>query len=86
MDTTDFGERAVQLIEYFCAYFDNVEDKLTLSDVKPGFLKALLPAEAPTEPEKWEDVFPDISQIVMQGVRQLCVLLLFLKKFNKALY
>ena len=39
-----------------------------LSDVKPGYLRPLIPDAAPETPESWEDVMKDIERVIMPGV------------------
>lgn len=39
-----------------------------LSSVKPGYLRPLLPAEAPNDPENWKDVMTDVEKLIMPGV------------------
>jgi len=39
-----------------------------LSSVKPGYLRPLLPAEAPNDPENWKDVMSDVEKLIMPGV------------------
>ena len=36
--------------------------------VEPGYIKPLLPDEAPQIPEKWEDIMTDIERVIMPGV------------------
>jgi hypothetical protein len=37
-------------------------------DVEPGFLRELLPKDAPRTGEKWEDIFKDFENKIMPGV------------------
>lgn len=39
-----------------------------LPDVKPGYLRPLMPAEAPLKPETWQQVMEDVERIIMPGV------------------
>jgi aromatic-L-amino-acid decarboxylase len=39
-----------------------------LPTVSPGYLKDLIPEEAPEEGEKWEDIMKDIERVIMPGV------------------
>jgi len=36
--------------------------------VKPGYLRDLIPEEAPEAPEKWQDIMKDIERVIMPGV------------------
>ena len=46
-------------------------------DVSPGYMKQVLPSEAPFEGEKWDDIFQDIERVIMPGVylsyRKICL-------------
>lgn len=39
-----------------------------LPTVEPGYLKPLLPSEAPQTPENWKDIMADIERVIMPGV------------------
>lgn len=39
-----------------------------LPDVKPGYLRPLMPAEAPLKPETWQQVMEDVERLIMPGV------------------
>ena len=39
-----------------------------LPTVEPGYIRPLLPEEAPETPDKWQDVMADIEKIIMPGV------------------
>ena len=63
---SEFREFGKAMIDYVADYLENIRDRPVLPDVKPGYLKELLPQEAPAEPEvkmkmsktKWRH-FPD---------------------------
>jgi len=40
---------------------------LTPLPPQPGYLRSLLPAEAPTQPDSWEDILADYERVVMPG-------------------
>uniref|UniRef100_A0A3Q3GAR2 Histidine decarboxylase n=1 Tax=Kryptolebias marmoratus TaxID=37003 RepID=A0A3Q3GAR2_KRYMA len=43
-------------------------DRRVIPDVKPGYMRELLPDAAPAEPEDWENIFNDIERVIMPGV------------------
>nr|CAA69668.1 Dopa decarboxylase [Ceratitis capitata] len=49
---------------------DKLDPKVSrvLPEVKPGYLKPLIPDAAPEKPEKWQDVMQDIERVIMPGV------------------
>ena len=69
MDATEFRRRAKEMVDYVADYLENVGERRTVSAVQPGYMKDLIPSEAPVEPEAWEDVFKDIERVIMPGVR-----------------
>jgi hypothetical protein len=50
-------------------------------DVEPGFLRELLPKDAPRTGEKWEDIFKDFENKIMPGVSNLRIF----KKLKKSM-
>ena len=57
------------MIDIAADYLDGIESRKVLPDVKPGYIRDLIPSAAPQEPEKWEDVISDIERVVMPGKR-----------------
>ncbi|XP_050439369.1 aromatic-L-amino-acid decarboxylase-like [Adelges cooleyi] len=68
MELNEFKDFAASMIEYVGNYLENIRDRKVLSSVKPGYLRPLLPTEAPNEPENWKDVMADIEKLIMPGV------------------
>lgn len=77
MDADEFRKRGREMIDYVADYLENIRDRRPLSNVQPGYLRDLIPAEAPVEPEKWEDLFKDIERVIMPGVRIQKIIMLF---------
>lgn len=68
MDSAEFRIRGKEMIDLVADYLDTIEKRRVLPDVKPGYLKDLIPANAPEEPEKWENLVSDIERVIMPGV------------------
>ncbi|XP_050052280.2 aromatic-L-amino-acid decarboxylase-like isoform X1 [Dermacentor andersoni] len=68
MDDEQFREAGHQLLEFALSYFNGLRNRPVLPDVAPGYLAALVPSEAPQEPEKWEDIFKDIERVILPGM------------------
>lgn len=49
-------------------YYDNLEERPVVSSVEPGYLRKLIPDEAPTNGEKWNDIQKDIEDKIMPGL------------------
>ena len=56
------------MINYIADYLENIRERRVFPDVSPGYMKQVLPSEAPFEGEKWDDIFQDIERVIMPGV------------------
>ncbi|CAD5119188.1 DgyrCDS7825 [Dimorphilus gyrociliatus] len=68
MESVEFLERGKQLMNYIIDYFDTVDQRKTLPDVEPGYMKSLIPEEAPQKADEWKNVFGDLEKIIMPGI------------------
>ncbi|CAF0754777.1 unnamed protein product [Brachionus calyciflorus] len=68
MDSKEFRIRGKEMIDLVADYLENIENRQVLPSVKPGYLKDLIPSEAPAHPDKWEDLVSDIERVIMPGV------------------
>uniref|UniRef100_A0A3Q3DP94 Histidine decarboxylase n=1 Tax=Hippocampus comes TaxID=109280 RepID=A0A3Q3DP94_HIPCM len=57
-----------ELVDYVTKYLGSIRERRVIPDVKPGYMRELLPDMAPTEPEDWEKIFGDIEKVIMPGV------------------
>ena len=71
MDSKEFRIRGKEMIDIAADYLDGIESRKVLPNVKPGYIRDLIPTEAPQDPEKWEDVISDIERVVMPGIQLL---------------
>ncbi len=72
MNTEEFRRRGKEMVDYVADYLDNIEQRPVYPDVEPGYLRPLIPSEAPLEPESYEDVMNDVERVIMPGV-SLCL-------------
>ena len=56
------------MVDYIADYLENIRDRRVFPDVKPGYMKALVPDSAPEDGEKWETIFKDVEGVIMPGV------------------
>ena len=77
MDSTEFRVAAHDLVDFMIDYMDNIRNRRVLPTVEPGYVRQLIPDEAPENPETWEDVKKDIERVIMPGVR---------KKYTASMY
>ncbi|ELT94285.1 hypothetical protein CAPTEDRAFT_88379, partial [Capitella teleta] len=68
MDAKEFRRRGKEMVDYVADYLENIQTRRPLSDVQPGYLRQLIPGEAPQDPESWDQLFPDIERVIMPGV------------------
>ena len=70
MDIEEFRARGKEMVEYICEFMSNIHNRRVTPDVGPGYLRPLLPSEAPQEPESWEDIMRDVESKIMPGVSE----------------
>ncbi|GAB6032242.1 hypothetical protein CHUAL_010882 [Chamberlinius hualienensis] len=63
-----FCQRGKDMIDYVTQYMTNLRSLKVIPNVEQGYLRQLLPSEAPEEPDKWEDVMRDVDQFIMPGI------------------
>lgn len=68
MNPEEFRRHGYQVIDWIAEYMENVEEYPVLSQVKPGDVRAKLPAAAPEEGEPFERILKDVNEIIMPGV------------------
>jgi tyrosine decarboxylase len=68
MDSNEFRKRGTEMVEYICQYLETIEDRKVTPSVEPGYLRQLIPGEAPHMPEPWEKIMEDVETKIMPGV------------------
>lgn len=68
MDCNEFRKRGTEMVEYICQYLETLEDRRVTPSVEPGYLRNLIPGEAPMKPEPWEKIMEDVETKIMPGV------------------
>lgn len=58
-----------EMVDYIANYLEGIRDRRVFPDVRPGYMKDLVPEQAPVEPEAWEDIMSDVERVIMPGVR-----------------
>ncbi len=59
----EFRKFGHAMIDYIIDYHENISSRPVLPAVKPGYLRPLLPDEAPEDPEAWEAVMKDVERV-----------------------
>ncbi|KAK0643548.1 pyridoxal phosphate-dependent transferase [Cercophora newfieldiana] len=68
MDSKEFREAAISSIDEIVNYYDNISERPVVSTVEPGYLRKLLPSEAPEDGEAWSDIQQDIEAKILPGI------------------
>ncbi|XP_075237770.1 tyrosine decarboxylase 2 [Lycorma delicatula] len=68
MDTDEFRIRGKEMVDYMCEYMETLGSRRVTPNVEPGYLRPLLPDEAPFHPESWENIMADVNNKIMPGV------------------
>lgn len=64
----DFRTYGRQVIDWLAEYLEHVEQWPVLSQVQPGEVRAKLPRSAPEEPEPFEAILRDLTEIILPGL------------------
>lgn len=59
------------MIDYIAEYLQNIRQRRVFPDVKPGYMREIVPSEAPFKGENWNDIFNDVERVIMPGVRKI---------------
>ncbi|XP_076361125.1 aromatic-L-amino-acid decarboxylase-like isoform X2 [Tachypleus tridentatus] len=68
MEAEEFRIYGKQIVDFVADYICNIRDYRVLPQVQPGYIRSLIPDEAPVEGESWEDVFKDIERVILPGM------------------
>lgn len=68
MDADGFRKRGREMVDYIADHVESIERRRPLADVKPGYLRPLVPDSAPETPDTWAEVMGDIERVIMPGV------------------
>ena len=68
MSPDEFRKYGYELIDWIAKYFENIEEYPALAKINPGDIKSKLPKKPPQKPEKMEDVYKDVDDIIMPGM------------------
>jgi aromatic-L-amino-acid decarboxylase len=65
---TDLRRDGAAALEWAAQYLDRVGELPVLARVKPGEIRARLPASPPDEPEPFEAILRDLDEVLMAGI------------------
>jgi len=68
MSPDEFRRHGYAMVDWVADYLASVEDRSINAAVRPGEIRAKLPAAAPEQPEPFEAIMADLDAIVMPGI------------------
>ena len=68
MTANEFRRHGKEVIDWIADYYDRVETLPVLSQVKPGEIRASLPAQAPQQGESFDAMLSDIDRLILPGI------------------
>ncbi|PNY26533.1 Aromatic-L-amino-acid decarboxylase [Tolypocladium capitatum] len=68
MDANEFRAAAKAAVDQIADYHESIPSRRVVSDVQPGYLRLLLPAAPPLDPEPFADIQADVHSKIMPGI------------------
>ena len=68
MTPQQFRDHGRAMIDWIADYYETIEARPVLSQVKPGAIRKQLPAQAPSQPEDFAAMLADIDQVILPGI------------------
>jgi hypothetical protein len=59
------------MVDYIADYLQDIRQRRVFPDVKPGYIRNLVPEQAPELGEDWDTIFSDVERVIMPGVSSL---------------
>ncbi|UJR28998.1 hypothetical protein I4U23_010216 [Adineta vaga] len=68
MDHEEFRRYGKEMVDYIADYLTNISERRVTPEVEPGYLRPMLPRNAPEKGEAWEDIMKDVERTIMPGI------------------
>jgi aromatic-L-amino-acid decarboxylase len=68
MTPQQFRDHGHAMVDWIADYYDTIDSRPVLSQVKPGDIRKQLPAHAPTQPQDFAAILADISEVILPGI------------------
>ena len=68
MSPDEFRRYGKQVVDWVADYLERIESYPVLSQVRPGDVRAMLPAHAPERGEPYEKVLGDLESVILPGI------------------
>lgn len=56
------------MVDYIADYLENIRDRRVFPNVKPGYMRNLVPDQAPLDGENWSRIINDVERVIMPGM------------------
>ena len=63
-----FSRIAKDVVDFIADYMQNIRQYRVFPDVRPGYMRQLLPDQPPTEGESWPHIMNDIKKLILPGM------------------
>ncbi|XP_066968853.1 aromatic-L-amino-acid decarboxylase isoform X3 [Macrobrachium rosenbergii] len=68
MDSEEYRKWGKRIVDEMSTYITNIRERRVLPDVKPGYMRALVPDHAPEDPEPFTNLYSDLEDVIMPGM------------------
>lgn len=68
IDTEDWLRIGKEMVDYIAYYLETLDKRRVTPDVEPGYLKRLLPREAPKKAQEWRTIMMDFEKCILPGI------------------
>lgn len=68
MESKEFRQRGREMVDYIAEYMESVGERRVTPAVEPGYLRDLIPRQAPNSGENWDAIMSDVENKIMPGV------------------
>lgn len=69
-----FNYSGKEMVDFIADYLTGIRARRVFPAVKPGYMRPLIPDEAPQEGEQFQDIFEDFQRIILPGVSAIMIL------------
>ena len=68
MDGDALVSCGAMMLQFVAEYWHTIEKRPVVANVQPGYLRQLLPEQAPEQPESFSEIINDLETTIMPGV------------------
>ncbi|MGE5286307.1 MAG: pyridoxal-dependent decarboxylase, partial [Micromonosporaceae bacterium] len=68
MTPDEFRRHGREVVEWIARYMERIHELPVLARVRPGDVRAALPAEPPRAGEPFDDILRDLDRVILPGI------------------